>query len=720
MRHVEEIATECRPMASPGHAAAQEYLTEQLEALGATVEIQQAVGFAPFPGQVHSVGLTNNVVGYFPGSDSRGQLVLAAHYDSVAIGPGANDDAAGTAVVLELARALAERAEPLQNDLIVLLTDGEEQGLMGAEAFVDSHPLAQAGGVVLNHESRGASGGAMLLRTTSPELVRVLAAAAPNPFADSTIADAFELQPSNTDYVAFVDGGFHAMDFAYVDSSAYYHNALDIPENLDPSSLQHMGDNSLQLSLALADRDLSELDAQEDESPVAYFNAPPGLLLIAPFWLVQALGIAGLVAAIGAVWVARWRKLLTLPRLAIGFAASAVLVVAAVAVAWAYWQLVAFIRPGFAELATQTPYRPHWFYVGMLAAILTVGLIWHRLFAGVLGAIAVALGSIVLIAVLGLGAAMMLPGSAIALVIPGLGAALGALVAALQPGPTGRVLATTIGLLPAGFLLLPAAWVTFEMGLSLAPFAVAPFAAMSVLLVAPLVREVIAGGRIFSGAVAVLTLSSLLITTGVGVLRNPMNTAQPTPIKLTYTLEDDTGEAFWAMPLTPNTAYDPTHRWLSNFIMTEAADPTPGVRREDPRALLGPAEPADLPAPQAQVTSESDDDGVRVVDLKVTSPRGAPILVLKFAHPGEIEQVSVDGRHMDFDAESLEIHGVPVGQAVQVRVHTTGAGPVEFMLADTSDRPRALERLPGYIPPPPEHFLDYVRVSVTTSVTIGD
>ena len=60
-------------------------------------------------------------------------LLVMAHYDTVAGSPGAVDNAAGVAVVLELARVLA--AEPPPQPVMLVFTAAEEIGLVGAEAL---------------------------------------------------------------------------------------------------------------------------------------------------------------------------------------------------------------------------------------------------------------------------------------------------------------------------------------------------------------------------------------------------------------------------------------------------------------------------------------------------------------------------------------------------------------------------------------------------------
>ena len=95
---------------------------------------------------------------------ARSALLLTAHYDSVPAGPGASDDGAGVATVIEVARALLAQDAPLEHAVIILVTDGEELGLMGAKVF-DRHPLWREVGVVLNAEARGTDGPSFLFET---------------------------------------------------------------------------------------------------------------------------------------------------------------------------------------------------------------------------------------------------------------------------------------------------------------------------------------------------------------------------------------------------------------------------------------------------------------------------------------------------------------------------------------------------------------------------
>ncbi len=96
-----------------------------------------------------------NVIGVLDGNGPLAQetIVVGAHYDHVgyggpgslapgvhAIHNGADDNASGTAMVMEMARRLARRGEPLPRRIVFIAFSGEERGLLGSKYYVE-HPL---------------------------------------------------------------------------------------------------------------------------------------------------------------------------------------------------------------------------------------------------------------------------------------------------------------------------------------------------------------------------------------------------------------------------------------------------------------------------------------------------------------------------------------------------------------------------------------------------
>ncbi|MGH6696672.1 M20/M25/M40 family metallo-hydrolase [Sphingopyxis sp.] len=108
---------------------------------------------------------------------------IAAHYDSVPAGQGAADDGIGVAVALEIAYQL--KGKKLARPVLVVLTDAEEAGLVGAAAFAAHDPLAKRVGAVVNMEARGTTGGVNMFQTSSPNARDVATVGgSPLPFAN--------------------------------------------------------------------------------------------------------------------------------------------------------------------------------------------------------------------------------------------------------------------------------------------------------------------------------------------------------------------------------------------------------------------------------------------------------------------------------------------------------------------------------------------------------
>ena len=191
-------------------------------------------------------------------------LMVNAHYDSVAAGPGAGDDGAGVATVLELARVLKQRAPPT-NTILLLLNDGEEAGLLGAKAFMRHDVLAPRVRVAINIEARGSGGPSLMFETSGPTApLAELLTRLPRPATGSLFSAIYERLPNDTDLTVFRREGVVGFNFGFIDNVAHYHTSADNLENLEPGSVQHNGDNVLGLVEALSDGDLTALDQGDD------------------------------------------------------------------------------------------------------------------------------------------------------------------------------------------------------------------------------------------------------------------------------------------------------------------------------------------------------------------------------------------------------------------------------------------------------------------------
>ncbi|PTS81775.1 MULTISPECIES: M20/M25/M40 family metallo-hydrolase [unclassified Caulobacter] len=302
MVDVRVIARRPHPTGSAEIARVRDHLLTRLGELGLEVSMRPGEGQAAYSrdGRALGVAAVQNVVGVLPGRDREAPAVLVmSHYDSVSNSPGAADDGMGTAAALEIARALKTGAKPLR-DVIFLFTDGEEVGLMGADAFFARDPLAARVGVVVNMEARGDSGRVAMFQT-GPEngtLLALMARTALGPSANSLASTVYEKMPNDTDFTHALAAKRPGLNFALIDNQLAYHTPLSTPERLNQGSLQHLGDQVLPVVQALARE-----TALPPKAPNAIYSDLLGLILIhypAPVgWALLALaaGLIGFSAA---------------------------------------------------------------------------------------------------------------------------------------------------------------------------------------------------------------------------------------------------------------------------------------------------------------------------------------------------------------------------------------------------------------------------------------
>jgi hypothetical protein len=290
------------PTGSPENAATRERLVARLHELKLEVLESTSTACTAFVGSVHCAR-PRDVVARLPGTRGGSAVALFAHYDSVPNAPGASDDGAGVATLLETARALRASAR-LANDVMFVFTDAEEVGLVGAETFASDHPWRADVRVALNFEARG-SGGVSTMYDASPEngaLVRALARTAPRPFTNSLASALARVLPNDTDGSVLKAHGYPVMNFAFIGGFEDYHRATDDVSHLDPRSVQHHGTYALALARELGDEGLGSLRAPDR----VWFDLFGYLIVSYPPWVGALMTIAAL--ALFAMAIARGRR----------------------------------------------------------------------------------------------------------------------------------------------------------------------------------------------------------------------------------------------------------------------------------------------------------------------------------------------------------------------------------------------------------------------------
>jgi hypothetical protein len=656
-----------RPTGSSANARARETILAELSALGHRASVETGM----VCGQWGVCAPVNNVVSRIAGRESGRAVLLSAHYDSVPSAPGAADDGSGVAAILEIARVL--KHAPPRRPVVLLLGDGEELGLLGAELFVrESRYFAEVDAVV-NLEARGSSGPSLMFETSpgNAEVIGAFAGAVSRPLTSSAFYEVYRRLPNDSDFSVF--------KVAFIGGMGRYHTPRDELSALDLRSLQHHGDNALS-----SIRALTEISRGHKGHDAVFFDVLGWRVI----WWKEALS----------PWLAGSAAFMLLLALAVGvlrgafradaFLLSLLLVPALLAAAAVVGVGLEIALRAFGALPSPWVAHPE----PTLAVCLVI-------VAGTVTALAAAAGPERATALwgaiwswlcVGAGAAVAkLPGASFLLLVPVLSAALFGLLwfafprknalwsslAALAP-----ILAAAVLWLPklsllytaVGFASLPALCLAFALpALSLAPLLATPTGLLRRALL------ITAGILVPAGAVTALFVPR---TSG----------ENPARLSLAFHQDVDTGTAryladvSWA-PLPEGFA--------SAGVQFAAADPRPwtGVTR----AVATPAPKLELTAPEYDVTErETGAGGERRLRGRLRSPRGAPMIRLVVSGKVELKVggVRASPRFESPSYASTFIVSDPTGVELELRIPS--AEKVSALIVDHSyGLPAAAQKL---------------------------
>ena len=252
------IAAAPHPVGSIENGVSRDYLIGRMAALGLSPQVQRTTVARRIARSKEPLILgatVENIIGIWPGRDRAAPaLALMAHYDSVPASPGAADDAAGVSAALEVIRALKLQGGPPARDVVVLITDGEEAGLLGAEAFFKDSPLAKHIGFVVNMETRGGGGQTQMFQTgpQNGQVIDLFAKTAVRPQSSSLAVFLYEHMPNDTDFTVSNAAKVPGLNYAFIGRQFDYHSPTSTSGNLEQGSLQHMGDQVLAVARPLA------------------------------------------------------------------------------------------------------------------------------------------------------------------------------------------------------------------------------------------------------------------------------------------------------------------------------------------------------------------------------------------------------------------------------------------------------------------------------------
>lgn len=712
MAHLHVIAKKPRPQGSAEHSAVRNYISQQLSSVGVAPQIQRTAITTQDRKGIITFATVENIVAKLAGTGGGKSLVLASHYDSVPASPGASDDGAGVAAMLETLRALRNRPA-LKNDIIFLFTDGEEAGLLGAKAFVAEHSLALNVGAVLNFEARGSSGPAIMFETNNGNdwLIPELAQVAPHPIANSLAQDIYKLLPSDTDFSVFKDAGWAGFNFAYISGLEHYHTMLDSLENIDERSLQHQGTYALALSQRLGNMDLSK----KSESNSIYFNlAGWGLVHYSNRWTKPLAAFAWTLYVGLLIFGIRRKKLagaFFLRGIAIFFAAMMIspIVIALISL------LIDELYHDYKAFPQGDTYNIGYYLIGYSFMALAIVTTLYGYWQNKATSFDLAMGAMFWWLVLLTATCIFIPGGSYLFVWPLL-CSLTSLWACLFVGgesefsPKWHFLPLA-GALPGIILWSPMIYLVSQaFGLSLAPIVISLVVLVTGLLV-PYFRWTWMPNRWLLPGILV-TLGVISISIAVSIVR--FDRKKPRPTSLFYAMNADAGKAVWAtIDRRPNT-------WTSQFLTEQPKrGPLNDFIPSTYSAFLHSHAPViETATPETFLISQSIIEGVKISHFNIRSPRKAPIIFIYFEQGSEIISCSINGKTVNGgSAGRLVIKYLPLPVAgLEMVIKTKASSPIKLRVTDLSyDLPSIVEPISN--PRPGEFIPSLFPYSDTTFVS---
>ena len=683
------IAAVPHPLGTVAHDRLRDFLVDRLRSLGcADVHVQSATGFNTLQGPLAAT--VANVVCRKRGSRPGSALLLTAHYDAVPRSFGAGDDGAGVAAILEALRALTN-APPLANDLIILFSDAEEEGLLGSEAFVDLHPWARDVRAVLNFDNRGDAGPVFMFQTSAGNatLIRALAAV-PDARTNSLTGDIYRLLPNDTDLSIWLHSDFAvgALNFAAVGGFTHYHTPMDDLASLDARVVQHMGDYLVGVARTLGNADLTVMRTHD----VIYFDAPGLGVVHYDESLALPLSAFVAVAVVVLLVVAVRRHRLTRRAVGLGVVGLVLTLLIPAVVTYAAWRLIVAVHPGYADILQGDPYNSQWYLLAFMAFTVAMILGLQRRLAARASALELAVAPLALWAALGVFTAVALPGASYLLAWP-LVAAIAAFAWSMRRDTPPVVLA--ILAVPALVLWAPLIR-TLEVALtaSLLPLCALLAALVLSLLLIPIqalgpFRRWIAFGATLAGIVGLIGAET---TAGFTATRKQ-------PDSLVYLLEADSSRAWWvSFDRTPDVW---TAQALGSHPITRTFDQyLPGT------VLAAPAPAGEISKSPIQILETQSVPGGRRMHVHVARSGDAEEFRLHVNPGTTVTNVELNGRTLTdgtdnryrpgyrtgSDGTLLRYFGVPVdGVDLWLTIPGAGTVPVRFTVR-IEGFPATLER----------------------------
>lgn len=621
-RYLERFAVAPHYIGTQKHDQIRDILVSELKEMGAQPEIQHAHVL-----NNSTYGEVDNIIFRINGTVGSNTILITGHYDSAPGSYGASDDGLAVSCMLESARAMLASEKP-KNNIVFLLSDGEEQGLLGARAFADSYAEADKIDLALNFDARGRDGVPVLYQTSKENawLAAQYINASACPVGSSILNDVYKFMPNTTDFSVFSNEGFAGYNIAIAEGMNIYHNSADNINFISRRSMQQFGDNMLSLIRYFGN--LAQWNTGSGDS--IFFSLFHSVMLTYPLWITYPL--LGIVLAIFIYTIISGvkSKNLSIKGFLLGFGVSAL------ALAACYF--AGSLMFG-ANCALNT--NANWFLnsndltfsipclIGLICIVFSICLLLFQLAKARIKTFDLLFGGYFLWMLLSVATSVFLPGGSYIFVWSLLFNLIGF---NLMTGKNNLFLGIPFSL-PTLLLTVPIIYFIFLMlSLNMSGL-ISVVIALVLITYVPYIH--LSNKRSLITTIVIFILAGI-ITSTITVLHISPSVKHPIGTEINYVLDKDGNNAKMVSVYRPN-------EYSSQFVNGDVQYGDIGLPLYGSNVYYSNTEVADMAEPFMQIVSDVKSDGKRTIELKLKSRRNAQLIYLQLENAVTIHRLTVNG-----------------------------------------------------------------------------
>ena len=624
--HLKQISKKAHYVGTKEHKNVREYIVSELQKLGLTVEIQEQEVFRKY----RNVGTkAHNIIAKIAGSNSAKAVLLSSHYDSGVRGAvGASDAGSGVVTIMEALRAYRVSGKQPKNDIIILITDAEELGLLGAAAFVEKHPLVKEIGIILNFEARGSGGPSYMLMETNggnKNLVKHFKKAnASHPLSTSLMYSIYKMLSNDTDLTVFRENAdIEGYNFAFIDDHFDYHTPQDNFERIDKASLEHQGTYIMPLLNYFADADLTNLKSEVD---YVFFNFPIIGMVYYPFSWIIPMVLFTVLMFIGLVVYGVSKKRIDTKEALKGFLPFLATVLVSIILGKYGWELVQIIYPQYNDIRQGFTYNGHTYIIAFAALTIAVCFFIYNNFFSKLKTVNLLIAPVFIWIVINIVITIYLKGAAFFIISVIFGLISLAILLFLKSVEENKTLLITIASLPILLVFSPNIQ-AFPVGLGLSSLVI------STTLITLLFGLLI---PIFSKYKKIKLDWVFLVIAIVAFISASFQSSytkdRKKPNGVNYTLNTDTNEAFWSS--SDNSLDEFTAQFFGNDIQINDKSYYKFYKKADVKPIK---------APTIVINKDTITNNLRLIEFSIITNRKANKIALSAKNNFTIKNLNING-----------------------------------------------------------------------------